>query len=32
VQEITGLTLAEHAISITNLGPGPVALDAIVVQ
>ncbi len=31
-QEITGLTLAEHAISITNLGPGPVALDAIVVQ
>lgn len=32
VCEITGLTPGKHAISIVNRGPGPVAVDALVVQ
>ncbi len=32
VSEVTGLTAGEHAISIVNRGPGPVAVDAIVVH
>jgi alpha-L-fucosidase len=32
VAQITGLTAGSHSISIVNLGPGPVAVDAIVPQ
>jgi len=32
VCEITGLTPGKHAISIVNRGPGPVAVDALIVQ
>jgi alpha-L-fucosidase len=32
VGQVTGLTSGQHAISIINRGPGPVAVDAIVVQ
>ena len=31
VAQVTGLTSCNHAISIVNRGPGPVAVDAIVV-
>ncbi len=30
--EVTGLTAGTHAISIVNRGPGPVAVDALVVR
>jgi alpha-L-fucosidase len=30
--EVTGLVRGEHAIAIINRGPGPVAVDALVVQ
>ena len=30
--EITGLTQGRHSVSIINRGPGPVAVDALVVQ
>ncbi len=30
VSEVSGLTAGQHTISIINLGPGPVAVDAIV--
>ncbi|MGD0838801.1 MAG: alpha-L-fucosidase [Polyangia bacterium] len=29
VAQVTGLTSGQHTISITNMGPGPVAIDAI---
>lgn len=32
VLKVTGLTSGEHTINIINRGPGPVAVDAIVVQ
>jgi hypothetical protein len=32
VCQITGLTSGKHSISIVNRGPGPVAVDAIVVR
>ena len=32
VGQVTGLTSGQHTISIINRGPGPVAVDAIVVQ
>jgi alpha-L-fucosidase len=32
VAQVTGLTSGQHAISIINRGPGPVAIDAIVAQ
>ncbi len=32
VCEVSGLTLGKHAINILNRGPGPVALDAIIVR
>ena len=32
VGQVMGLTAGKHAISIVNRGPGPVAVDAIVVQ
>jgi hypothetical protein len=32
VCEISGLTSGKHAISIVNRGPGPVAVDALVVR
>ena len=32
VCEITGLTPAKHAIAIINRGPGPVAVDALIVR
>jgi hypothetical protein len=32
VSEATGLTAGQHTISIINRGPGPVAVDAIVVK
>jgi alpha-L-fucosidase len=32
VAKVTGLTAGSHTISIVNNGPGPVAVDAIVVQ
>ena len=32
VHEVTGLTLGKHTIKIVNCGPGPVAVDAIIVR
>ncbi len=32
VCEVTGLTAGKHAIGIVNRGPGPVAVDAIIVR
>jgi hypothetical protein len=32
VSEVSGLTSGQHTISIINRGPGPVAVDAIVVK
>jgi alpha-L-fucosidase len=32
VSEVTGLTPSKHTLSIINRGPGPVAVDAIVVR
>ncbi len=32
VCEVTSLTLGKHAINIINRGPGPVALDALIVR
>ena len=32
VCEVTGLTPGKHSIHIVNNGPGPVAVDALVVQ
>jgi hypothetical protein len=32
VAEITGLTPGNHQIAITNRGPGPVSLDALIVR
>jgi hypothetical protein len=32
VYQTTGLTAGQHAIAIINRGPGPVAIDAIVVR
>jgi hypothetical protein len=32
VSEITGLTTGKHTIAIVNRGPGPVAVDALVVR
>jgi alpha-L-fucosidase len=32
VSEVTGLTSGKHVISIVNLGPGPVAVDALIVR
>jgi alpha-L-fucosidase len=32
VFEVTGLTLASHTITIVNRGPGPVAVDALVIR
>jgi len=32
VGAVTGLTSGKHTISIVNRGPGPVSVDAIVVQ
>ena len=32
VCEVTGLTPGKHSINIVNRGPGPVAVDALVVQ
>jgi len=32
VSEVTGLTSGQHAISVVNRGPGPVAADAIVAR
>jgi alpha-L-fucosidase len=32
VYELTGLSSGKHAISVVNRGPGPVAVDAIVVR
>ncbi|MGA2174175.1 MAG: alpha-L-fucosidase [Verrucomicrobiota bacterium] len=32
VCEVTGLTAGKHAISIVNRGPGPVAVDALIVR
>jgi hypothetical protein len=32
VSAVTGLTAGQHTISIINRGPGPVAVDAIVVK
>jgi len=30
--EVTGLSAGEHVVRVVNLGPGPVAVDAMVVQ
>jgi hypothetical protein len=32
VSEVTGLSAGQHTISIVNRGPGPVAVDAVVVK
>jgi hypothetical protein len=32
VAELSGLTQDQHSISIVNLGPGPVAVDALIVR
>jgi hypothetical protein len=32
VSEVTGLSPGKHTIAIVNRGPGPVAVDALVVQ
>jgi hypothetical protein len=32
VFEVTGLTAGKHAINIVNRGPGPVAVDALIVR
>jgi hypothetical protein len=32
VAEVTGLTPGQHSIAIVNLGPGPVAVDALIVR
>jgi hypothetical protein len=32
VSQVTGLASGQHTITITNKGPGPVAVDALVVQ
>jgi hypothetical protein len=32
VAEVMGLTAGAHSINIVNRGPGPVAVDAIVVR
>jgi hypothetical protein len=32
VCEVTGLTVGNHTIKIFNRGPGPVAVDALMVQ
>jgi hypothetical protein len=32
VGQATGLTSGQHTLSIVNRGPGPVSVDAIVVQ
>ena len=32
VSEVTGLTAGEHMINIVNRGPGPVAVDALVLR
>jgi hypothetical protein len=32
VSEVTGLSAGKHAISIINRGPGPVAIDALIVR
>jgi hypothetical protein len=32
VYEVTGLTLGKHALAIVNRGPGPVAVDALLVR
>jgi len=32
VSEISGLTSGKHTINIVNLGPGPVAVDALIVR
>ena len=32
VSQVMGLTAGNHSISIVNRGPGPVAVDAIVVR
>ena len=32
VSEVTGLTAGEHTINIVNRGPGPVAVDALVLR
>jgi len=32
VSQVTGLTAGQHTLSIVNRGPGPVAVDAIVVK
>ena len=32
VFEVTGLTAGQHAINIVNRGPGPVAVDALIVR
>ena len=32
VGQVTGLNVGKHAIRIVNRGPGPVGVDAIVVQ
>ena len=32
VCEVTGLTLGRHSLAIINKGPGPVALDALIVN
>ena len=32
VCDVTGLTLGKHSINIVNHGPGPVAVDALVVR
>jgi hypothetical protein len=32
VCEINGLTSGRHSVSLINRGPGPVAIDALVIQ
>jgi len=32
VSTVSGLTAGQHTISIINRGPGPVAVDAIIVK
>jgi hypothetical protein len=32
VYEVAGLAAGKHTITITNRGPGPVAVDALVVR
>jgi len=32
VSEISGLAFGKHSINIVNLGPGPVAVDALVIK